>query len=148
MMMKKRKLRKLFDGSSAVVPLHLLGKNGAEAEWTVRLLTGPVLDLGFLRHRLRLWLEGRSLKRGRVAGCSVLRDDSRRGYFTVSRGESSTTLDFSDERNGLARRLSAEVRSTSYANLVIGQLYVKLLGKQMSVGYFTLRRRGDRRRES
>jgi hypothetical protein len=144
--MRKKKLEKLFDDSIAVNPTHLLGKNGVQAEWTVRLHTGPVLDLGFLRHRLRFWLEGKSLKKGRVVGCNVTGGDSRWGYFAVFKGVSGTNLDFDEGRNRLARRIYTELRSTSYAYLVVGRLYVRILGKNRFVGYLTLRRRGDRRR--
>jgi hypothetical protein len=146
---RKSKLRKLFEGSLPATPLHLLGKNGAEAEWTVRLLTGPVLDLGFRRHRLRFWLEGKSLKKGRVSGCNVTGGDSRWGYFTVFKGgESGTVLDFDEGRNHLTRRISVELRQTSYAFLAVGSLHVRLFGKLRFVGYLTLRRRGDRRRSA
>jgi hypothetical protein len=147
----KKKLRKLFDGSLPAEPLHLLGKNGAEAEWTVRLLTGPVLDLGFRRHRARFWVsDGGAVlprKKRRVVGCNVTGEDSRWGYFAVFKGgESGTTLDFDEGRNHLTRRISVELRSTSYAYLMVGRLHVRLLGRVRFVGYLTLRRRGDRRR--
>lgn len=144
--MSKKKLRKLFEDSTAVNPLHLLGKNGAEAEWTVRLLTGPVLDMKFFGHYKRFWLEGESLKKGRVVGCNVLGRGHPWGFFSVRKSDSSTTLDYDDGRNRLARRVHCEVRTTDYASLVVGRLYARLSGRPRFIGYFTLRRRGDRRR--
>jgi hypothetical protein len=139
--MRKKKIEKLFASGTPVNPRHLLGSHDSEAEWTVRMLTGPVLDLGFLRHRKRFWLED-----GRVVGCNVLREDSRWGFFTVKKGDSSTSIGYWDDRNGLSRRFHDEVRATNYANLVVGRFYVELFDETWFVGYFTLRRRGDRRR--
>ena len=144
--MNRKKLKKLFEASTPVNPLHLLGKNGAETEWTVRLLTGPVLDMKFLSHHQRFWLEGETLKKGRVVGCNVLGRGRRWGFFDVRKGDSSTTIDYDDERNRLTKRVHCEVRTTDYASLVVGRLYVRLSGRPRFIGYFTLRRRGDRRR--
>jgi hypothetical protein len=141
--MKKSKVAKLFREGTVLNPRHFLGKNNGETEWAVSMLTGPVLDLGFLKHRKRFWLEG-----DRVVGCNVLREDSCWGYFTVEQGDSltPTTVAYDDARNGPSRLLVDEVRTTDYAFLVIGKFYVKLLGRKRFVGYFTLRRRGDRPR--
>jgi len=148
-MSRKKKLRKLFERGTVLNPQHLLGRNGSEAEWTVRMLTGPVLDLGFLRHRMRFRLEeGVSKKARRVLGCNVLREDSCWGNFVVWAGDSSapTTIDHDVDGNGFSRRLFAEICQTDYAFLIVGRLHVRLLGSEWFVGYFTLRRRGDRGR--
>jgi hypothetical protein len=148
--MRKRKIAKLFERGTLLEPRHLLGRNGSEAEWTVRMLTGPVLDMKFLGHRKRFWLEGDGPVKSRsVVGCNVLGKDKCWGYFKVRKGDSfkPTTIDYSDDsRNGLSRLFADEVRVTDYAFLVVGKFYVRLLGGKRFVGYFTLRRRGDRRR--
>jgi hypothetical protein len=147
--MRKKKVAKLFERGTPLDPRHLLGRNGSEAEWTVRMLTGPVLDLGFLKHRKRFWLEeGVPKKLERVVGCNVLRKGSRWGHFAVRKGDAftPTTFDYGDAGNGLSRLFADEVRVTDYAFLVVGKFYVRLLGRKVFVGYFSLRRRGDRPR--
>lgn len=142
----KRRVAGLYASGTLLNPLHLLGRRYSEDEWTVRALTGPVLDLGFLGHRQRFWLV--DVKTGSVSGCNVLRGgDYRFGYFTVRRGGTAATVDYSVDGNRATRRLSCELRATSYANLVVGRLYAVVLGARRFVGYFTLRRRGDRRRD-
>lgn len=140
---KKKKLAKLFERSTIVNPMHLLGKNNAEAEWTVRVLTGPIMDMSVFGHRKRFWLDGK-----RVVGCNVIGKDCKWGFFTVDKdwGASFTTIDYSDERNRLTKIVVDQVRVTDYANLLIGRFCLKIFGKTRFVGYFTLRRRGDRRR--
>jgi hypothetical protein len=135
--MNARKIGKTFDGGSPVNPLHLLGEGGTSSEWAVSMLTGPVLDLGFLHHRKRFWLKG-----GRVVGCNVLGKDFRWGFFTVEDGDSSATIDYRDERNGLSRLISDEVRlpGGGLENLVAGRFRLWLFGKPRFVGYFSLRR--------
>jgi hypothetical protein len=134
--MDARKIGKLFAGGSPVNPLYLLGEQGGPSEWMVRMLTGPVLDLGFLHHRKRFWLRG-----GRVVGCNILGKDFRWGFFTVEEGDSFTTIDYSDERNDLSHLISDEVRlPDGPENLVVGSFRLKLFGKPRFVGYFSLRR--------
>jgi hypothetical protein len=135
--MNARKIGKSFDEGSPVNPLHLLGEQGVPSEWAVRMLTGPVLDLGFLHHRKRFWLRG-----GRVVGCNILGKDFRWGFFTVEEGDSSTSIDYGDERNGLSHLISDEVRLPGGGpeNLVVGRFRLRLFGKPRFVGYFSLSR--------
>jgi hypothetical protein len=143
--MRKSKVAKLFERGTPLDPRHLLGRNGSEVEWTVRMLTGPVLDMKFLGHRKRFWLDGKV-----VRGCNVLGKDLCWGHFVVRKGDSSTptTFDYDEAGNGPSRLLVDEVRVTDYTFLVVGKIYARLLGGWRFVGYFSLRRRGDRPRAS
>lgn len=138
----KKKLKKLFERGAVLDPLRLLGKDGNMSEWSVHMLTGPVLDLGFLRHRKRFCFNPVS---ERVEGYNVLGRDRYWGYFVIRKGDSSTptTIDYDDSRNGFSQVVVDEVRATDYDGLVVGRFCVRLFGKKRFVGYFTMRRWND-----
>ena len=109
------------------------------------MLRGPFPDLRILSHRKRFWLDGKN-----VVGCNVLLTDRKWGYFRVRSGkdlERCTVIDYDFPVNTFTHRIVDEVRVTDYANLLIGKFCVVLAGRPRRVGWFTLRRRGDRRRE-
>lgn len=131
-------MKRLFTNGTPLRPLHLLAKNGQPAEWAVQVRTGPLLDLHFLGHRVRCRLEGKQ-----VLGCHVLRKSYQRGNFRIVSCKTMTAV--AHDGPGIASRLTAELRTTDYPHLVVGKLYFELLGRPRFAGYFTLRKRGDRR---
>lgn len=132
----------LFAGGRPLDPRHLLRDGHLPCEWSVRMLTGPVPDMGgkLVRHRKRFWAP--DSKGSAVCGVNVVRDSTCWGYHCVEvgwgrDGRPATVLDYDLPVNTfLTRSIVDHVRVTGDPDLLVGKFY---LGDSF-LGYFTLAR--------
>ena len=152
---KDKKLEARFLAGKAPEPETMLGTEGAPAKMRVRMLTGPIPNMGRwpFYHRKEFASEGKEICGGNVFTLGGLfvtvfflalwffGFDGRWGAFRLEKREGYLLINYAVPENGwLTKRIRDHIRTTDDPDVFIGKFHWVWRGREIFLGYFTLTR--------
>lgn len=119
---------------SGQVPKTFLGPNNESQEWSIRMVTGPILSMDFwpLRHRKHIHQAFTGYQRG----YNKFFKDLEWGFFVKDTNKDGNycILDYDNHK------IKDLVRTTPNPDVMVGKFYYKLFGKYRFLSFFIMQR--------